>query len=84
MTTNNERGASVSPIPASERAHAEEEVKASRVDEVESSTIDIEKSDLEKPGNVKGDDSDGRVDWTTRQIIATLSLTCLYVGESVG
>ena len=38
--------------------------------------------DLEGQGIVKSDDSDGRVEWTWRQIFATLSLCGLYVGAS--
>ena len=34
----------------------------------------------EKPHIVKGDNSDGRVEWSKRQILATLSLSALYVG----
>lgn len=36
--------------------------------------------DKDKPHLVKGDDSDGRVEWTIRQILATFSLSALYVG----
>lgn len=57
-----------------------EDVKTSSFDEVEHST---HVGDPEKHGNVKivkTDDSDGRVEWSARQIIATLSLSMLYVG----
>ncbi|OAL24346.1 hypothetical protein AYO22_05722 [Fonsecaea multimorphosa] len=37
--------------------------------------------DAEKPNIVKGDDSDGHVNWSKRQILATLSLSGLYVGS---
>jgi hypothetical protein len=30
---------------------------------------------------VKGDDSDGRVDWTPRQVTASIFLSSLYVGK---
>jgi len=30
----------------------------------------------------KGDDSDGKVTWTTKQILATIFLSALYVGQS--
>lgn len=32
---------------------------------------------------VKGDDSDGQINWTWRQIVASLSLAGLYVGACV-
>ena len=53
-------------------------VETSHVEEKRLST-----NDLEKQGNVKSDDSDGRVDWYWRQILATLSLCCLYVGACI-
>jgi hypothetical protein len=31
-------------------------------------------------GAVKGDDSDGRIGWTARSILATIALSGLYVG----
>ena len=37
--------------------------------------------DLENRGAIKGDDSDGRVNWTAKQILATTSLSGLYVGR---
>ncbi|EXJ71987.1 uncharacterized protein A1O5_04490 [Cladophialophora psammophila CBS 110553] len=37
----------------------------------------------EKPHIVKGDDSDGHVNWSKRQILATLSLSGLYVGSQL-
>jgi hypothetical protein len=69
-----EKTSDVSHIPASERSYIEE-VKASHVDEVEPSATDPEKQDV-----VKSDDSDGHVVWSWGQILATLSLCCLYVG----
>lgn len=36
----------------------------------------------EKAGVAKGDDSDGRVNWTWKQILATISLCGVYVGKS--
>jgi hypothetical protein len=62
-------------VRSPERPH-DEEIKATH-DEVEAST-----QDLESPGGVKSDNSDGRVEWSWRQILATLSLCCLYVGTS--
>lgn len=32
----------------------------------------------------KGDDSDGRVNWTWKHVIATISLCGVYVGELLG
>lgn len=37
--------------------------------------------DLSNGGAIKGDDSDGRINWTTKQVLATISLSALYVGE---
>jgi hypothetical protein len=37
--------------------------------------------DLENRHAVKGDDSDGKVDWTLKQILATIFLSGLYVGR---
>ena len=45
-------------------------------------TIDDLAPDLENRGAIKGDDSDGRVNWTVRQVLATLFLSGLYVGKS--
>ena len=42
---------------------------------VETLGIDLANRDAEK-----GDDSDGKVNWTTKQILATLFLCGLYVG----
>lgn len=44
--------------------------------------VNIPATDFEKQDNVQGDNSDGRVEWTGRQILATLALSCLYVGTS--
>ena len=38
--------------------------------------------DLENRGAIKGDDSDGRINWTTSQVLATLFLSGLYVSQS--
>jgi hypothetical protein len=48
------------------------------VDRVE--TIDCLTPDLENRGAIKGDDSDGRINWTAKQVLATLFLSGLYVG----
>ncbi len=37
--------------------------------------------DVHNRDAVKGDESDGRVIWTPKQIIATICLAGLYVGE---
>jgi len=39
--------------------------------------VDVQNHDAEK-----GDDSDGKVTWTTKQILATIFLSALYVGQS--
>lgn len=39
--------------------------------------------DMKNRDAIKGDDSDGRVDWTFKQIVATVSLSGLYVGEQI-
>jgi len=44
-------------------------------------TIDALTPDLENRGAIKGDDSDGRVNWTTKQVLATIFLSGLYVGQ---
>ena len=38
--------------------------------------------DLKNRGAFKGDDSDGRVNWTPRRVLATLFLSGLYVGTN--
>lgn len=37
--------------------------------------------DLENTRAVKGDNSDGHVDWTFRSIVATISLCGIWVGK---
>ena len=44
-------------------------------------TVDALHVDVGNTGALKGDDSDGRVNWTTKQVLATISLSALYVGE---
>jgi hypothetical protein len=44
-------------------------------------TIDALTPDLENRGALKGDDSDGQINWTTKQVLATLFLSGLYVGQ---
>lgn len=47
-------------------------------DQVEELENHNEKTDLESAD--KDDDSDQQVDWSTKQIIATVSLALIYVG----
>jgi hypothetical protein len=42
--------------------------------------LDILGVDVENRDAVKGDESDGKIDWTWMQIAATVSLAGLYVG----
>jgi len=44
-------------------------------------TFDI---DIENKLAVKGDASDGKVDWTFKQIVATVSLRMIYTGTPPG
>ncbi len=74
MMNDDEKIADVSHIKASKLSETGES-NASHVDKVEISSIDPEKQD-----HAKSDDSEGRVQWTTRQVLATLSLCFLYVG----
>jgi hypothetical protein len=46
-------------------------------------TIDALTPDLENRGAIKGDDSDGRINWTLKRVLATLFLSGLYVGQSL-
>ncbi|OQN95523.1 hypothetical protein B0A48_18506 [Cryoendolithus antarcticus] len=46
-------------------------------------TVDALHVDLGNTGAFKGDDSDGRVNWTTKQVLATISLSALYVGSQI-
>lgn len=39
--------------------------------------------EIEKGHAAKGDESDGHVNWTWKQIIATISLCGVYVGKSL-
>ncbi|KEF62015.1 uncharacterized protein A1O9_03587 [Exophiala aquamarina CBS 119918] len=39
--------------------------------------------EIEKSHAAQGDESDGRVDWTWKQIIATISLCGVYVGSQI-
>lgn len=42
-------------------------------------TLGVDKENHEAE---KGDDSDGKVNWTWKQILATIFLSALYVGKS--
>ena len=44
-------------------------------------TVDALHVDLENSGAIKGDDSDGRINWTLKQVLATIFLAGLYVGK---
>ena len=46
-------------------------------------TVDALHVDLENSRAIKGDDSDGRVNWTLKQVLATTFLAGLYVGKPV-
>ena len=61
--------------PENHSAYAMDDLKKSQT---------ITAIDVENRGAVKGDDSDGRIDWTFKQILATLSLSGLYVGMTSG
>lgn len=50
--------------------------KSNELHKVPTLGVDIENHEAEK-----GDDSDGRVTWTTKQILATIFLSALYVGQ---
>lgn len=52
--------------------------KSNELHKVPTLGVDIEDHEAEK-----GDDSDGRVTWTTKQILATIFLSALYVGSQI-
>jgi hypothetical protein len=45
------------------------------------SKVDTVAVNVENRAAYKGDDSDGRVDWTLKQVLATIFLSGLYVGK---
>ena len=47
----------------------------------EKEATNISSADPEDTAAVKGNDSDGHVHWTLKQILATVSLCGLYVGK---
>jgi hypothetical protein len=53
--------------------------RSTQIEEVE--TVAVLAVDVANRNAVKGDDSDGRVDWTVKQIFATICLAGLYVGS---
>ena len=69
--------------------HPQAEEKDSRNKHSSTDIVDSEKSDqdhvhdVHDTGPIKGDYSDGRVDWTSRQIFATIALCGLYVGMNL-
>lgn len=46
-----------------------------------SSSADVENNEFET-GDHYGDNSDGKIDWTPKQVVAVLSLSALWVGMS--
>lgn len=73
---------------ASEKVlYPHDEEKVSQNKRMSTDVVDTEKvdqshvHDTHDTGPIKGDLSDGRVDWTRKQILATISLCGLYVGE---
>lgn len=62
--------------PHVESEHLERPGSDNELHKVSTLGVDPENHDA-----VKGDDSDGRVDWTWKQICATICLTALYVGK---
>jgi hypothetical protein len=53
-------------------------------DHVENASLertDTFELDLKNEHALKGDDSDGKVNWTWKQIIATISLSMIYTGK---
>jgi hypothetical protein len=71
------------PVEDSQHEHtlpdkpAEDEVDDfKKIDTVAALAVDVENR-----GAVKGDDSDGRVDWTPKKVVATIFLSGLYVGK---
>ena len=75
MNNDNEKTTGLGQGLGVEQSHVDEIKTSHSVDELEYSANDIEKQRV-----VKGDDSDGRVEWSTQQILATLALSALYVG----
>ncbi len=50
--------------------------KSDELHKVTTLGVDVENHEAEK-----GDDSDGKVTWTTKQVLATIFLSALYVGQ---
>ena len=69
-------------------AHETRQNEKSEVQELEEGFQEIEPAGnlvvRQDSGVVKGDDSDGRIKWTTNQLLATLFLSGLYVGMPLG
>ena len=70
-----EKSAHVGHAPGAEHAERHED-KHYALAKVNTLGVDVENREA-----VKGDDSDGKIDWTWKQIAATVSLAGLYVGE---
>lgn len=65
----------------SQKGHTENNIvdsEKSRGDSEKTNEVHIH--DIDEKGPVKGDFSDGRVNWTSKQIVATIALCGLYVG----
>lgn len=61
--------------PHIQSEHIERHSSDNELHKISTLGIDIENRDA-----AKGDDSDGRIDWTRKQVLATISLSGLYVG----
>lgn len=60
------------------RTNATQQTNFSKGDDLEKvETFDIDPSNKKA---LKGDESDGKIDWTKKQIIATISLAMIYTG----
>lgn len=65
-----------------EKSSAQDSRGGSVVDQVEAVTPDgkHEKEEVTHNAVIKGDDSDGKLDWTIRSFVAYLSLCFVYTG----
>lgn len=62
------------------RTNQTQKTTFSKTDDLEKvETFDI---DPKNKKALKGDESDGKIDWTTKQLIATISLAMIYTGTS--
>ena len=58
-----------------ERVETAEDHHNKDIHQIKTLGVDLENHDAEK-----GDDSDGKINWTWKQVVATLCLCGLYVG----